>query len=111
MESGKSFPVFKKGKKEDLDNYRPISILCTLSKIIERHVHKHLYAFLSRYRLLHPSQSGFRKYYSCETSLTHLLNNWINALDKGNVVGCITIDIRKAFDVFNFEILLIYILT
>ena len=62
----KVFPVFKKGKKEDLDNYRPISILCTLSKMLERYVHKHLYAFLSSYRLLHPSHSGLGKYYFCE---------------------------------------------
>ena len=51
------FPVFKSGNKEEMDNYRPISILCAVSKIIEKHVHKHFYNFLTQYDLISPTQN------------------------------------------------------
>lgn len=53
-------PFFKSGLKSDPSNYRPVSILPVVSKIIEKHVTKHLFAFLNKYQLLHQSQSGFR---------------------------------------------------
>ena len=89
-----------------MDNYRPISILCAGSKIIEKHVHKHFYNFLTQYDLISPTQSGFRKKHSCETALTYLINDWINIIDNGHLIGSVTVDMRKAFDVINFDILL-----
>ena len=86
-----------------MDNYRPISILCAVSKIFEKHVHKHFYNFFTQYDLISPTQSG-----SCETALTYLINDWINIIDNGHLicVGSVTVDMRKAFDVINFDILL-----
>ena len=55
--TAKVFPVFKSGNKEEMDNYRPISILCAVSKIIEKHVHKHFYNFLTQYDLISPTQN------------------------------------------------------
>ena len=63
---------------------------------MEKHVQFHLYKFLTG--LLCDEQSGFRKGPSCQTSLTRLIDNRISAVDKGNIVGFITIDLRKAFD-------------
>ncbi len=51
-------PIFKRGKRDNRSNYRPISILSVLSKILEKHVHIHLYQFLTIYNLLHLAQSG-----------------------------------------------------
>ena len=63
---------------------------------------KHLFAYLNKYKLLHEAQSGFRKYHSCQTALIKLINNWL----KGNIVGAIFFDLKKAFDVVDHEILL-----
>ena len=99
-------PLHKKGPTDCMGNFRPISILCTLSKILERHVHNHLYNYLMTENLLHPSQSGFRPNHSCETALAHMTDAWINALDKGNMVGTLFIDLRKAFDSVDHSLLL-----
>ena len=98
--------MHKSGSKTNTDNYRPISVLCVLTKIIERHVHKHFYNFLDQYNLISEFQSGFRKYHSCDTSLTYLYNDWVNNLDNCNIVGNVSVDMGKAFDVINFDILL-----
>ena len=90
---------------EDPSNYRPISILPIVSKVTEKHVTKHLFAYLNKYKLLHEAQSGFRKHHSCQTALIELINNWFSHIDKGNIVGAIFFDLKKAFDV-DHEILL-----
>ncbi len=58
-------PIFKRGNHDETANYRPISILCVLSKILERHVHNHLYNFLTVHKLLHLAKSGFQNFHSC----------------------------------------------
>ena len=54
-------PIHKGGPKSAPSNYRPISVLPVLSKIIEKHITKHIFAYLNKYDILHKSQSGFRK--------------------------------------------------
>ncbi len=103
---GKVTPLHKKGDKEDVNNYRPISVLCSLSKIIERHVHDSLYEFLNRLNLLCEGQSGFRPKHSCATALTHMTDSWLKALDSGKMVGVTFIDFSKAFDSVNHDILI-----
>ena len=98
--------LYKGGAMSDLNNYRPISILSCLSKIFERHVHVIFYKFLTSHRLLCDAQSGFRTGNSCQTGLTRLLNKCITEIDKGNIVGLLTVDLRKAFDLLNINILL-----
>ena len=99
-------PLHKKGPRNDVNNYRPISVLCSLSKIIERHVHDTLYSYLSKYNLIYEGQSGFRPNHSCITALTRMTDRWLAALDSGQMVGATFIDLRKAFDSVNHEILL-----
>jgi hypothetical protein len=101
----KVFPVFKSGQQTDMNNYRPISILTILSKIIEKHVHDAFYEFLSKYDLLSVHQSGFRKHHSCETGLATLISEWHKHIDNNKLIGCINIDLRKAFDLVNFNVL------
>ena len=59
LKQAKVLPIFKGGLKSDPSNYRPISILPTISKIFEKHVNKHLMGFLNKHKLLHECQSGF----------------------------------------------------
>ena len=98
--------LFKGGDDKDVNNYRPISILSTVSKIIEKHVYTHLYKYFSDFNLLSNNQSGFRSGFSCETCPLKITNKWYKALNDGKIIGCIALEITKAFDVLNFDILL-----
>ena len=77
-----------------------------MSEIIERHVYQCLLDYLNQYNLLSSNQSGFRKGYSCESCLLNITNKWHNALNKGHKVGCVALNLSKAFDVLNIDIAL-----
>ncbi|KAK2171267.1 hypothetical protein NP493_1083g00012 [Ridgeia piscesae] len=87
-------------------NYRPISILNTLSKLFERIVYQQLNAYLQTHQLLYEHQSGFRSYYSTETCLIYLTDFIKQEQDKGNYVGMVLLDLQKAFDTVNHKIML-----
>ena len=106
LKQAKVFPIFKSGSKSDPSNYRPISILPTVSKIFEKHINKHLMGYLNKHKLLHESQSGFRHKHSCQTALTKLIDNWSECIDKGDMIGALFIDFRKAFDLVDHSILM-----
>ena len=99
-------PIFKSGRREERGNYRPISILCILSKILERHVHIALYDFIMKFKLLHLAQSGFRTLHSCETALAYMTTKWAENMNKGDLSGIVLLDLRKAFDMVDHELLL-----
>ena len=99
-------PIFKKGKADDMDNYRPISILPVLSKILERAVHQQLYRYLQRYSILSPYQCGFRKSYSTEFAALSLADTIRRNIDQGRLTGAVFIDLRKAFDTVDHTLLL-----
>ena len=99
-------PLHKGGPTNDLNNFRPISILPVLSKLFEKHVHESLLSFLEQYKLLYSTQSGFRPSHSCETALLYMTDKWLKALDRGELVGVVLVDFRKAFDLVDHEILL-----
>ena len=83
----KLLPIHKGGAMNDASNYRPISILSVLSKLLGKHVTKHLFGFLSKHDILHKSQSGFRKHYSCNTALINLVDKWLKNIESGEITG------------------------
>lgn len=99
-------PIPKKPNNIEPSNFRPISVLPVLSKIIEKHVHTHLYDFLTKYNLLSDRQFGFRPKHSCQTALTLMIEEWLQELQDGNTVGTLMIDFTKAFDLVDHNILL-----
>ena len=99
-------PLFKSGSKDDINNYRPISILPTVSKLIEKWVEKQFSQYLNEFNLLHKSQSGFRSRHSTESALILMVDSWLKAINEGKIVGCVLVDFRKAFDLVDHEILL-----
>ena len=99
-------PVFKKGKKTDPSNYRPISLLPSISKIIKRVIHDKANAFLSDGDILYNYQSGFPGNHSRSLCLSFLTDNVLKGFDEGLLTGMILIDLQKAFDTIDHEILL-----
>ena len=80
-------PVQKFGPKENINKYRPISVLSSLSKILERYVSSHLPDHPCRYNLLSECQYGSLPYHSCETLLLSLTDKWLESMDNGNLTG------------------------
>ena len=99
-------PLYKKGSRLDVGNYRPVSILPVLSKILERAVNDQLNEYLTKKGLLYDFQSGFRKGFSTETCLMNLCDYVKMETSKGNFTGMVLIDLQKAFDCVDHQILL-----
>ena len=76
-----------------------------LQKLL-KDVHDSFILYLNDNSLLCDAQSGFRKYNSCFTCLAKMINDWHENINNGCLVGCITLDFRKAFDVLSHEILI-----
>ncbi len=99
-------PLYKKNERYIVGNYRPISILCCISKIIERLIHKRLSSFLSRYNILYQSQYGFREVYSSNLPLVEIMDQVHKALNDGNYVLGLYLEVSKAFDTVDHSLLL-----
>jgi hypothetical protein len=106
LKSARVVPLFKKNDKTEVGNYRPVSILCILSKIFERVVYDQIDSYLCDKNLLYKLQSGFRKQFSTDTCLIHLSDHIKFEMDKGNLIGMVLLDLQKAFDTVDHTILL-----
>ena len=92
-------PIYKKkGHKWDCENYRPISLTCVCCKIMEHIVFTNIMTHFEQFKILNPSQHGFRKSVSCISQLVEMSADLNEALDKGLQVDCILLDFSKAFD-------------
>ena len=96
-------PLHKKGRKDNKENYRPVSILPTLSKIFERILFEQISGFFDNFLL--EKQCGFRKGYSTQYCLVNLLEKWKSSVDKGKTFGALLTDLSKAFDCLDHELL------
>ena len=94
-------PLYKSGSKSSFDNYRPISILPVISKIIEKIIHKQFMDFLEENKLLYKNQFGFRSKMSTEQAAILFIDEIRSNVDKGNLVGSTFIDLSKAFDTIS----------
>ena len=104
--TAKVIPLHKNGRKDLLNNYRPISILPTISKIMERIIYNNLYSFLIENKLLSRYQFGFRSGHSCSDALLSIINEIFIKKNEGKKVCVLTIDISKAFDTVCHQILI-----
>jgi len=98
-------PIHKGGSTSDINNYRPISVLPIISKIFEKLIFNQLYDYLTTNNLLHSDQSGFRPHHSTATCLLKQVDDWLKNMDEGKINGIIQIDLKKAFDTVDHEIL------
>jgi len=91
-------PIYKADGKSDPNNYRPISLLPIISKVMESLINDHLRKHLFGLNLISNHQYGFRPKHSTFDMLTYSTQNWENALDKGQEVKVVALDISRAFD-------------
>ena len=99
-------PIFKKGNEELFGNYRPISILPAISKIIEKVIYQQIYSFFQRNELFYGSQYGFRTNHSTEHAALELADRILYSLDHNETPLSIFLDLSKAFDTLDHNILL-----
>lgn len=99
-------PLHKKGRTDVLDNFRPISVTSTFSKVFERAVFRRLWSFIDLEKVLFRNQFGFVKGKSTVNAVFTLIDGVARALDSGNSVSGVFFDLRKAFDMVPHERLL-----
>jgi len=99
-------PIFKKSDKNKCENYRPISLLSNLSKLYERAMHTRVYEYFENFKLLYKFQFGFRKKHSTNHAILSIIEDIHQNLDKNNFVCGVFIDLEKAFDTVNHDILI-----
>ena len=99
-------PVPKSGDRHSVNNYRPISIIPILAKVLESIVHDQVYEYLESNNILKEEQAGFRPNRSTQDILLRTIDDWKTALDLGHVVATVMIDLPKAFDTINHNLLL-----
>ena len=105
LKLAKVIPTCKKDDEQLCENYRPISILPVLSKIFEKIIYKRMSEFLSKNNLIYSKQFGFRSNYSTNHALISLTENMNYNLDARRYTAGIFIDLQKAVDTVNHNIL------
>ena len=106
LKIAKITPVYKKGNNSYLSNYRPISILPSVSKVFERVMHNQLNNFFTQFKIYYKSQYGFRPKHSTELAAVEMTDRIFTSMDDNNIPINIYLDLSKAFDTLDHNILL-----
>ena len=101
----KVIPLHKKLCPFEMKNYRPVSILSPLSKILEKVVYEQLYDYMSRNKIFHQNLHGYRQHRSTQTALLTMYDRWVKAAAAGQVSGAVLLDLSAAFDLVDPELL------
>ncbi len=105
LKIAKIIPIFKTGNQSFFTNYRPISLLTNFSKLFEKVMQIRLTLFIEQCEILYRFQFGFRSNHSTMHSLVSLINNVATAIDRNQIAAGVFIDLSKAFDTLDHEIL------
>lgn len=106
MKMAKVMPIHKAGDKHEFTHYRPISILSQFSKILEKIFHKRLFSYVDKQSILCEQQYGFRPNRTTTLALVDLVEKISNAIDNKQYAVGVFLDLTKAFDTVNHELLL-----
>ena len=97
----KLLPIYKSGAQDNIEHYRPISVIPAISKVIEKIAHRQLSSYLEESNVLSDCQFGFRHKRSTELAATLFVDNVKRKVNEGKLVGAIFIDLSKAFDTLS----------
>ena len=106
MKIAKVIPLFKSRADDNFSNYRPVSLLPQLSKILEKLFNNRMEKFIEKYHLMHDSQYGFRTNTSTSMAILEFLEEVTSSLDKKKTTIGVFIDLKKAFDTIDLTLLL-----
>ena len=106
LKTGRISPIYKKENEELLENYRPISTLPVFGKVMEKLIYRRLYSFFTSKGLIHENQFGFRKGHSTSHALNYSVEHIKSLLNNKQHVLGIFIDLSKAFDTIDHNILI-----
>ena len=106
LKIGKVTPIFKSERKDDLNNYHPITVLPMVARVMERLIYKQIYDYFNIEKLLNENQWGFRSFHSTVLALSDCSSDWLLSMDKGMINSAVFLDIRKVFDTVDHKILL-----
>ena len=106
MKIVKVSPVFKRYNNLQAENYRPISVLPVFSKIFEKIMYNRVYNYFVEKKLLFPKQFSFQINTSTENAILEIVRNITKSFEKNDYVLAVFIDLKKALDTVNHEILL-----
>jgi hypothetical protein len=100
-------PIYKgKGDKLDPGNYRPISVIGHIAKILEKLISIQFVKYMEDHKFISQDQSAYLKKHSTQTSLHRVINDWLEAFNEGELVGVCFLDIKKCFDTIDHKLLL-----
>ena len=100
-------PVYKNnGDVNTMSNYRPISVIGYIAKMVEELVRSQLVSYLEEHAFISPDQSAYLKGYSTQTSLHPMIDDWLENINDNQTAGVCLLDISKCFDTINHHILL-----
>ena len=106
MKKAKIIPIFKSGDRSNVSNYRPVSILPAFNKVFEKIISSRLISYLETNNLLADQQHGFREQRSTESAILQFVNTLYPCLEEKNYVAGVFLDLSKAFDSLDHDILL-----
>ena len=101
--SARITPLYKEGPHDNCSNYRPISVLPILSKMLERLVHNQVYHYIDHNNMLNECQAGFRKRNSTGTCLIEFLNEIYNNMDSGRLTDVLFLDLRLTLSITKWQ--------
>ena len=106
MKVAEIIPLYKGREEDQVVNYRPVSLLMTTSKILEKIIYNRVSKFLTKYNILYDSQYGFRSKHSCEDAILELIGRVLQSKNDDKYCAGIFLDLSKAFDTLDHHLLL-----
>ena len=106
MKKADVVPLHKANDQQETNNYRPISLFLTISKLLEKIIYKRIYSFLETSNQIYKSQYGFRMSHSCENAVCELVSEIIKGKQDGMYTLAVFLDLPKVFDSLKHDVLL-----
>ena len=106
MKLAEILPLYKKGERYYMEYYRPISLLITVSKLLEECIYSRIYRFLDKHNIFYEKQYGFHSKNSCEQAIQDLCGHVLKSKENRQKTMALYLDLSKAFDTLSHDLLI-----